>query len=135
MLSQLKLVPLDQVYAVCRLDPTAAVPTWLARAEFISITRTSDELSIVCPEEFVPQDVRCQRGWRGFRIAGRIEFTAIGVLASLVRPLADAGISLFAIATFDTDYLLVKEDRWGDTADVLRSAGHVFLADSPNSQS
>jgi hypothetical protein len=130
MPSRLTLLPLDQVYAVCRLGAEAPLPHWLVAAELVSITRTKDELSIICPQEVVPPGVPCERGWRGFRVAGKFEFTAIGVLASLVGPLADAGISVLAISTFDTDYVLVKENRWGDVVEALRRAGHILIAEN-----
>src|SRR5262245_7244439 len=96
-------------FAVCRLEPGAAIPTWATAGSVFSITRTPVELSIVCEQSVVPDGVRCERGWRCFALAGPIPFATVGVLASLVTPLADAGISVFAISTFDTDYLLVKE--------------------------
>lgn len=102
------LTLLPDTFAICRLDAGAAVPAWATTGNFFSITRTTEELSIVCLQSLVPDGVRCERDWRCFKLAGPIPFTAVGVLASLVQPLAEAGISLFAVSTFDTDYLLVK---------------------------
>ena len=91
---------------------------------FLSITRTTDELSIVCRQEPVPEGIRCERGWRVLRFAGTLDFTLVGVLASLLVPLADADIAVFVVSTFDTDYLLVKEDRLDAVVEVLRREGH-----------
>ena len=94
--------------AVCRLDPQVAVPDWALSGDFFSITRTTDELSIVCSEAGVPEGVLCERGWAGLKVEGPLDLSLTGVLASLAQPLAEAGISIFAVSTYDTDYLLVK---------------------------
>ncbi len=121
---KLRLVNLPGLFAVCRLDQDAPVPAWASSGEFFSITRTADELSVVCPQSLVPDGVRCERGWRCLRVAGTMDFSMIGVVASVVTPLADAGISVFVVSTFDTDYLLVKEDDLARATVVLRAAGH-----------
>lgn len=122
---QLTLTPLPELYAVCRLDQDAPFPTWASSSQFISITRTADELSVVCPQSLVPDGVRCERGWRCLRVAGTMDFSMIGVLASLVAPLAEAGISVFVVSTFDTDYLLVKADDLTMATAALRATGHA----------
>ena len=106
-------------YAVCRLAADADVP-----AAFFSVTRTADELSLVCAEQQAPEEARCERGWRIFQVAGPLEFSLTGVLAAIAAPLADAGVSIFAISTFDTDYVLVKEDDVAKAVEALRAAGH-----------
>src|SRR5262245_55915912 len=110
MARRLKLRRIDGTFAVCRLPSDTPFPAWVTGSSFCSVTRTADELSIVCPESAVPAGVRCERGWVGYRIAGTIPFSETGVLAALVTPLAEAGIGIFTISTFDTDYLLVKSD-------------------------
>ena len=119
------LLILDSRLAVCRLDREADVPTWASRGEFCSITRTADELSVVCPEASVPAGVRSVEGWRALRVAGTIDFAVVGLLASLSGPLAGAKIGLFAVSTFDTDYLLVKEPDLNRAVEALRGAGHA----------
>ncbi|HUP61600.1 MAG TPA: ACT domain-containing protein [Thermoanaerobaculia bacterium] len=109
--------------AVCRLDPHAEVPSWVQGA-FVSITRTPEELSIVCDETNVPSDVNAEPGWRAIQVAGPIPFETTGVAAALTAPLAAAGISVFLIATFDTDYVLVKREVLDRAAETLRAAGH-----------
>ena len=126
----LHLLTIPGRFAVCKLPPAERVPTWATAADLFSITRTNDELSVVCPEEVAPSEVRSEKGWRCLRVAGAIDFTAIGVLASLVSPLAEKGISVFAISTFDTDYLLVKEKDWLATLTALKSAGHTITGDA-----
>jgi hypothetical protein len=108
----MNLTVLPEPLAVCRLAATARVPSWALELHesFVSVTRTPDELSIVCPDEAVPPDVEVvESGWRALKLPGPIPFDQIGVLASLASPLAAAGISLFAVSTYDTDYVLVKE--------------------------
>lgn len=122
---RLTLVSLPDLFAVCRLAKDAPVPAWASSALFFSITRTADELSVVCPQNVVPDGVRCERDWRCLRVAGTMEFSLIGVVASLVTPLAEAGISVFVVSTFDTDYLLVKADDLARATAALRAAGHA----------
>lgn len=108
---KLALKLLAGAYSVCRLDAGAAVPQSIlaAKGEFLSITRTADELSIVCEEFLAPASVKIERGWRAFKVLGPLDFSLTGVIATLTAPLAEAKISVFTVATFDTDYLLVKE--------------------------
>lgn len=117
---------LPGLYAVSRLSPDAAVPGW-ATGPFINITFTDDELAIICPAERVPLEVRAERDWRVLKLVGPFPFTAVGVLASLATPLARAGISLLSIATYDTDYFLVKSDVLEDAIAVLVAAGHTRI--------
>jgi hypothetical protein len=102
---------LDGTLAVCRLPASDRVPSWALELHegLVSITRTPDELSIVCPEEAVPPEVQAQWGFRALVVPGPIPFSATGVLAGIAAPLAAAGISIFAISTYDTDYVLVRE--------------------------
>ena len=102
---------LDGRLAVCRLKASERIPSWALELHegFVSITRTPDELSIVCPEEAVPPDTTVEEGFRALVLPGPIPFTETGVLASVAVPLAAAGVSIFAVSTFDTDYVLVRE--------------------------
>jgi hypothetical protein len=119
-------------FAVCQLAPRAVIPEWAQTGCFVSITRTNDELSIVCAEGAVPEGIKCERGWRCLRVADAMAFSITGVLASLVSPLAAAQISVFAIATFDTDYLLVKEDTLSASLATLGAAGHSVKFGQPH---
>jgi hypothetical protein len=100
---------LEGLFAVCRLPADAPIPDW-ARSAFVSITRTAEELSIICEEAAVPEEVRAERGWVCFKVLGPIPFETVGVAAAISSALADAGISVLIVGTFDTDYVLVKEE-------------------------
>ena len=113
--------------AVCRLAPDAEIPESLYKEPFYSLTRTDDELSLVCLESSAPQRGQIEHGWRCLAVAGPLEFSEAGVLAALTQPLAEAGISIFAISTYDTDYLLVKEERLEEAIRSLQAAGHEVL--------
>jgi uncharacterized protein len=119
-----ELTLLPERLAVSRLAPTAAIPQWAMRGSFFSITRTGDELSVVCELASVPAGVQSQPGWRVFRVHGPFALTEIGVLATLASPLAEAKVSLLAISTFDTDYLLVASDTLSAAIAALERAGH-----------
>jgi len=122
MALNLKLLP--GVFAVGRIAPEAAIPEWATAGPLTSITRTSEELSIVCLEAQVPADVLSEKGWRCLKIQGPLPFSLTGVLASLVNPLAQAGVSLFAFSTYDTDYVLVKAASLDQALRALACAGH-----------
>ena len=127
----LTLTVLPEDLAICRLSMDEAVPEWAMLGEFVSITHTPDELSIVCAaknvpaEENVPPDVKVDRGWRALKVEGPLDLALTGILASLANPLAEAQINIFAISTFDTDYLLVKGYNLARACDVLWQAGFV----------
>lgn len=122
------------ILAICRLDPNTAVPAWANASRFVSITRTTHELSIVCPQAAIPVGAlpsggRCDRDWRFMKVRGSLDFGLVGVLASITKPLAEAGISLFSISTFDTDYILIKESNFAQAITCLRKAGHEVVGD------
>jgi hypothetical protein len=126
MSHQLTITVHSDRYAVCRLEPGATLPAWAGGAEFLSVTRTSHELSIVCSEAMVPESVHAERDRRLLQIEGTLAFTLIGVLASVATPLAEAEISVFAVSTYDTDYLLISERDLRRAAEVLEAAGHTI---------
>ena len=117
------LTLLPDTFAIVRLPPTDDVPKW-ATAPFVSITRTADELSIVCRETAVPAGSHADRGWQCLKLAGPIPLKTVGVASEFTSLLAKAGVSVFLISTFDTDYLLVKGDAFEKAADALRGGGH-----------
>ena len=119
-----KLELLPDGYAVCRLESSAPIPHWATRGAFFSVTRTPGELSVVCPDAQVPAGVKKESGWRVLMVAGSLDFSLTGVLASLSAPLAREGISIFALSTYDTDYLLVKGDQLEKAVQVLREEGY-----------
>ncbi|HEY2785753.1 MAG TPA: nitrilase-related carbon-nitrogen hydrolase [Fimbriiglobus sp.] len=112
-------------FAVCKLPTGLPIPAWATAGDVFSVTRTTDELSVVCRQEAVPAGTHCEYGWRCLRVAGTMSFTLVGVLASLTSPVAKAGVGVFAFSTFDTDYLLVKAERFPEAVAALRAAGHL----------
>jgi uncharacterized protein len=123
----LTLTLLEERLAVCRLDAAAEVPDWATAAPLFSVTRTAEELSVVCQEVCVPDGVRREKGWRVFKLEGLFEFSEVGILSAVAAPLAQAGIGIFAVSTFDTDYVLVKEEGLNPGAGALRGWGHEVL--------
>lgn len=128
------LTLLREGFAVCKMDPDGLAPADLLEMDgpFVSVTRTADELSVVCPEDDVPAGaVQVERGFRAFRLEGPVPFTTIGVVSGLTRPLAEAGISVFVVSTFDTDYLLVKAEAAQRAARLLGRAGFSVAQAGP----
>lgn len=123
---QLTLQLLPHTLAVCRLAPDHPIPDWLAASEFYTVTRTDEELSVVCEQERVPVSVRSEPDWRALKVVGPLDFNLTGILAALAAPLAQAAISIFAVSTFDTDYMLLKQSRLDDAVAALRAAGHTI---------
>jgi hypothetical protein len=115
---------LPQKFSVCKLIPDAAVPQWAERGAFCSVTRTAEELSILCESRFVPSEVKSEKGFRCFKLQGPFPFEMTGVLASVLAPLAKARVSIFAVSTYDTDYVMVKEKQLAKAEKALRAAGH-----------
>ena len=128
-MTRLRLRLLSDRFAVCRMDPAAIIPAMLLipGQEFVSISRTADELSLVCPEPLAPVEAKIVKGWRAFKLLGPLDFGLTGVLSSLLTPLAEAKISVFTIATFDTDYILVQEENLEAATAVLDR--HAELVD------
>ena len=125
MLQSFTIHALPQEFAVVRLAAGAGLPWWAATSDgVLAWVRTDDEVSLVCEQRLVPQDVRAEPGYRALRVAGALPFHAIGVLASLAVPLADAGVPIFVVSTFDTDYILVPGTQLTDAVSALRRAGH-----------
>ena len=120
----LNLTVLPGRFAVCRLEPGDEIPAWARAGPFSSVTRTADELSVVAPEDAVPQDVRSERGWRCLKVDGVLDFALTGILVSLAAPLAAAGVPAFAVSTYDTDHLLVREADLPTALDALSARGH-----------
>jgi len=126
-MASLELQWLPGTLSVCRLDAAAPWPTSVpASTSLMAVVRTGDELSFVCPSEATPTDAKVEGPWSAFRVVGTLDFALTGILARLAVPLADAKISIFAISTFDTDYVLVRSEAKEATTRALTSAGHRF---------
>ncbi len=117
-------------YALARLAPESPAPVWaFASHGFASVTRTADELSVVCLADLVPAGVKSDGGWCCLKLKGPFAFDQVGILASFAVPLAQSGVGIYAISTFDTDYILVKENQRDLAIKSLLSAGHFISAD------
>lgn len=119
----LTLLPYD--LAICRLEPGEPMPTWAFDAPFAAVTRTPNEWSVICPAPHVPATATAEHGWTGLRVEGPLDFALTGILAGLATPLAEAGLPLFALSTYATDYLLVRTAQVDAAIAVLRAAGHT----------
>ena len=106
-------------YAICRLESEDMVPLWVDTKNFISITRTEDELSIVCIDKNIPNEIKSEKGWRVLKVEGPLDFSLIGILSDISGILAKEKISIFVVSTFDTDYILVKEENLVKSIKVL----------------
>ena len=118
----LKILP--KRLAVCRLDAKASLPDWIDQSDFYAVTRTEEELTIVCDEALVVLGTKSETGWRCLKLEGPLDFSETGIVFSLTQPLTESGVAVFLISTFDRDYLMVKENDLTKTIDVLTTAGH-----------
>jgi len=123
---KLKFRWLTGAYAIVRLAADVVVPDWATKGEFTSITRSADELSIVCPVDDLPKHVSSPQHWICLKLEGPFPFSQTGVLLSFIEPLSKKDIPIFAISTYDTDYVLIQEE-FGWAIDVLREAGHELV--------
>jgi hypothetical protein len=112
-------------YAVCRLPAQAELPDWAHAEHLLSITWRAGETSVVCPERYVPPEVKAERGWRVLEVSGPLDFVLVGVLSSLLLPLAQAQVSVFVLSTFDTDLILIPEVQKERALSALGEAGHL----------
>lgn len=122
-MAELRYVWLDETLAVCRLGPNEPVPDWVPVEGFTTITRTTEELSIVCAEHACPEGIKAERGWAALKVLGPLPFDAVGILNQITGPMAQAGIPIIAIGTFDTDYVLVQRSQIATADTILAEAG------------
>lgn len=116
----LTLKLLKEKFGVCRLDKNSLIPEWSQNSEFFSITKTADELSIVCNEDNIPDDIRCEKDWRILKVEGPLDFSLVGILSKISTILAQKRISIFAISTYDTDYIHIKDKDINNAIELLR---------------
>jgi hypothetical protein len=122
-----ELRTLSETFAIVRLASDAAVPSWVGGHDLLAVVRTRNELSIVCRDDTVPPDhTEVQHGFRCLAVTGTLDFALTGIIAELARPLAEAGIPIFGLSTYDTDHVLVREDRLDEAKTALRNAGHTI---------
>lgn len=118
---------LEEKYGVCQLEAYDEIPEWASKGEFYSITKTRDELSIVSCQDNIPDGVKCQGDWRILKVQGPLDFSLIGILASISAVLAKQKISIFVISTYDTDYILIKEKDIKKSIDSLLAEGYNIV--------
>lgn len=124
MASRITLKALTGVYGVARLDPSDPIPAWADGGGFVSISRSDDELSIVCRQDRIPSDARMDGGWSCLKLQGPFAFDETGIVLSVIAPLSTNGIGIFVVSTFDGDHLLVKATDFEKTCALLVEAGH-----------
>ena len=118
---------LKDKFSVCRLSNNELIPQWAKESDFLSITKTLDELSIVCSQDNVPNEIQCERDWMAFKVEGPLDFSLIGILSSISTILADEKISIFAISTYDTDYILVKDKEVDKAVEALSAERYEII--------
>jgi len=121
---QLQLSLLKDKYGICTLPNTAPIPGWALTQSLASVTRTDKELTIVCHREIIPSQYQSDLNWRCFKIDGAFDLDQVGVISSISSPLAEAGISIYVISTYETDYFLIQEHNLEQTISVLSGSGH-----------
>ena len=121
--SQLTVSILPEHLAICRLDASASVPAWAEQGTFVSVTRTREELTVICPEDRIAPAVEASRDWRAFKLQGPFYLNLVGLLVSVAAPLAQAGVSILPIGTYDTDYVLVRQTQLEAAIRALRFIG------------
>ncbi len=123
--TRLTLELLPDTFAICRLAADEPIPTWATSRPFFAVVRTSAELSVMCAAELVPETEQASRDWRALQVQGPFDFALVGIMVSLAVPLANAGVSIMPVATYDTDYLLVRVAQLEAAMAALRGAGHT----------
>ncbi|GMQ64866.1 ACT domain-containing protein [Vallitalea maricola] len=118
---------LKEKYGVCRLDKTDEIPNWAKKSDFFSITKTLDELSIVCSQNSIPKNIKCEKDWRMLKIEGTLDFSLIGILATISTVLAQKEISIFALSTYDTDYILIKDNNIDNAIEALINENYKII--------
>ena len=121
---KLTFIILRETFAICRLDKDAPIPNWAFQSPLFSVTRTKDELSIVCPQINVPKGIVCNQGWSCLKVKGPLDLSLTGIISSIAATLEKEGISLFSISTYDTDYVMVKEKDLERAIFALTDVGH-----------
>jgi uncharacterized protein len=123
----MKFKVLNGLYSVCRLNKEDKIPNWVNKSIFYSITQTDDELSIVCYQENVPPSVKSEKDWKVIMIEEKLDFSLIGIISKISTLLAENNVSIFVISTFDTDYILVKQENFAKTVELLKQIGSMKL--------
>ena len=118
---------MEGLYGVCRLNRDEAIPEWVFQGSFYSVTKTLNELSVVCSQDNIPDEIKCEKDWRILRVEGPLDFSLIGILSSISTTLANKGISIFVISTYDTDYIFVKDKKVDMAIDALSAEKYEII--------
>jgi uncharacterized protein len=127
MTKNIRLRRLEGNYSVCRLEARSAIPDWADGEGFVSISRSDDELSVVCRSERVPQEITQDGGWTCYKFIGPFAFDETGIVASVILPLSENGFGIFVVSTFDGDHLLLKSESRAAAEETLLAAGHRLM--------
>jgi hypothetical protein len=124
-MKKLTLSILNDTFAICKFDIQTNISNWISikKCKFMSITKTEDELSVLCDQSIIPEHIKTiaiEKDWRALKVEGPLDFSLTGILSMLLQPLAEQKISIFALSTYNTDYILVKEKDFSNTIEVLR---------------
>jgi len=123
----LTLVRMNETFSICRLKSGSDVPPWASSSgSFFAVVGTEDELSVLCAQRCIPEDAEADRDWRGFKIRGPLEPSSIGILSSILEPLADGGIGILAVSTYETDYVFVKDADFTKATGLLKRVFEVI---------
>jgi len=120
------MIVLDGEYSLCRLPAGSSLPTWVSTSAFYNISHTSHELSVVCESKYVPETIQQDANWKLLKIAAVLDLSLTGITAKFSTALANAGVNLCVIATFDTDYIIVKSIKLPTAIAALEKAGFIF---------
>lgn len=124
-MDQLTFILMDGIFSLCRLAPLDSIPSWALSSDFYTISKTSDELSIVCESQYVPAGIKQDGNWKLLKIASVLDFSLTGITAKFSTALANAGVNLCVIATYETDYILVKQEKMQTAITALQLAGFM----------
>lgn len=127
MAHKLTLQLLNETYTINKLPQFAEIPSILSNGEMCFISRTDEELSIICPDFMAPNNVQQELGWRCLRVEGTMKLQEVGVLVSILQPLSEAGVPVFTVSTFNTDYVFVLDEHLVNVVHALQKAGHQFV--------
>lgn len=127
MNDKLSLTTLDGLFGICKVKKGEGFPEWAVNKDSMySITETSTEISVICPQERIPVSIEAEKGWKALKVMGPLDFSMTGVLSSIVKPLADAKISIFTISTYETDYIFIKQKEYENAVKVLRKKFNII---------
>lgn len=124
-MNQLTFILADGVFSLCRLAPEDAIPSWALSSDFYTISKTNDELSVVCESQYVPAGIKQDGNWRLLKIAAVLDLSLTGITTKFSTALANAGVNLCVIATYETDYILVKQEKLQTAITALQDAGFI----------